>query len=98
MRLIRVTCGLALFTLVAGTAVASPQGESAAAAVAKAEPSDSKAEPMICRKLTVSGSRMPKRVCATKVEWEDHSKRSSDSLRDDQDESDRHSIRRPDSF
>lgn len=61
----------------------------------KAEPGD-KAEAMVCRKLTVSGSRMPKRVCATKSEWQDQTKRMAQALEDSQNESDRRSFDIPD--
>ena len=75
----------------AGTAV---QG----AARADANNADKQAEPMVCRTLTVSGTRMPQRVCATKAEWEDHTKRQAQDLLDGQQESDRRSFIDPKSL
>ena len=99
MQLHRATFALvALAALSAGTAFASDQGGSSTAAPAEeAEPSDKKAEPMLCRKLAISGSRMPKRICATKAEWDDHTKRAAQSLEEGQQESDRRSLNIPDS-
>lgn len=43
-------------------------GTGAAADGAKAKADD--ANKMVCKNEAVAGSRMPKRVCATKAEWE----------------------------
>jgi len=94
----RAMLGITAAALSAGTAFAT----SAAPASQGAEPSTSSAasteEPMVCRSLTVSGSRMPQRVCATKTEWEEHAKRASQGLEDSQQESDRRSLIDPKSL
>jgi len=91
---------MAIAALSAGSAFASTANASAAqgTAVAGTSPSAIQKEPMICRSLTVSGSRMPQRVCATKTEWEEHAKRASQGLEDSQQESDRRSLIDPKSL
>ena len=94
----RAMLGITAAALSVGTAFAT----SAAPASQGAEPSTSSAvakdEPMVCRSLTVSGSRMPQRVCATKTEWEEHATRASQGLEDSQQESDRRSLIDPKSL
>ena len=98
MRLYRAAFGLvAVAALSATSFLASAQGGSTVAPAAeKAEPSGKQSEAKVCRKLTVSGSRMPRRVCATQAEWEEQTKRASQELKDDQMESDRRSLVIPD--
>jgi len=98
MRLHRATFGLVAVAALSGTsALASLRAGSAAApAAAKAEPGNKQSEAMVCRKLTVSGSRMPRRVCATTSDWEDLTKRAAQGLKDEQMDSDRRSLVIPD--
>jgi hypothetical protein len=94
----RAGLGLAaLAALSAGTAFAAV-GQAPQGGVAATGTDDKDAERMVCRSLTVSGSRVPQRVCATKTEWEEHAKRASQGLEDSQQESDRRSFVDPKSL
>jgi hypothetical protein len=88
---------VAIATLSLGTAFAAAAAP-AAQGVADASVAAAKDEPMVCRSLTVSGSRVPQRVCATKTEWEEHAKRASQGLEDSQQDSDRRSFVDPKSL
>ena len=91
----RAMLGLAAVAAMSGGAAVAAASQGAAAAPNTADKAE---ERMVCRSLTVSGSRMPQRVCATKAEWEEHAKRASQGLEDSQQESDRRSFVDPKSL
>ena len=57
---------MAAATPAAGAAPVAPEGAAQAAPAAKPENSDKQ----ICKTEPLVGSRVPKKVCATKAEWE----------------------------
>lgn len=76
---------LAIFGALAGPAQAEPVAPAPSDEIAqpKAKPEEP-AEKKICRSITITGTRIPQKMCKTKADWDAMTEQNQDELRDRQ--------------